>query len=84
MIEHWLTENFEYKEHVLKFTEIEGPHTGKNMAEIVVNLLEKLAISMRLITITDDNAGNNDTLANEILHDLQKIYSSALGSTEII
>ena len=54
------------------------------MTEIVVNLLEKLAISMRLITITGDNAGNNDTLVNEILHGLQKIYSSALESTEII
>ena len=80
VIGHWLTENFEYKKHVLEFIEIEESHTDENMAEIVVNLLEKLAISIKLITITGDNAGNNDTLADEILHDLQEIYSSFLES----
>ena len=63
-------ENFEYKKHILKFMEIEESHTSKNMAKIVVNLLEELDISKKLITITSDNAGNNDTLADNVLYSL--------------
>jgi hypothetical protein len=50
--------------------EIEGPHTGKNMAKIIVKLLEELAISIKLITITSNSAGNNDTLADKVLYHL--------------
>ena len=66
---------------MLEFMEIEEPYTGKNMAEIVVSLLEELDISKKLITITSNNADNNDTLADNVLYSLQNIYSDTQEST---
>lgn len=62
IIGHWLTEDFEYKEVVLEFTEIEGHKSGENMAKIVLDLLRELDIESKLISITGDNASNNETL----------------------
>ena len=61
--------------------EIEGSYIDENMVEIVVNLLEELDISKKLITITSNNAGNNDTLADNVLYSLQNIYSDTQEST---
>jgi hypothetical protein len=84
IIGHWLTVNFEYKERVLEFIEIQGPHTGENMAGIVLEVLKELGISTKLITITSDNASNNDTLVDEVLCGLQEIYLSNSGPTELV
>ena len=44
IIGHWLTKNFEYKEALLKFIEIEGPKSRKNIRGIVLDLLCELDI----------------------------------------
>ncbi len=62
IIGHWLTEDFEYRERLIEFKEIIGPHTGENMAEIVEDTLVELGIEGKLLTITADNATNNETL----------------------
>jgi hypothetical protein len=54
------------------------------MAEIVMNLLEELTISIKLIIITSDNTGNNDTLADKVLHNLREAYHSTLGSIGLV
>jgi len=62
IIGHWLTEDFVYKEAVLEFKEIEGVKSGENMARIVFELLHELDIKYKLLSITGDNASNNETL----------------------
>jgi hypothetical protein len=46
--------------------EIEGTRSGENMGGIVLDLLDKLDIGCKLLSITCDNAGNNETLINEV------------------
>ena len=67
IVGHWLTEDFEKREELLDFVEIEGRHSGENMAERVKSILEEFEIAEKLLTVTGDNAGNNLTLC-DFLH----------------
>ena len=67
-----MTKDFEYKEVVLEFTEIEGHKSRENMARIILDLLCELDIESKLISITSDTTSNNKTLVEEVetgLHD---------------
>jgi hypothetical protein len=46
--------------------EIEGTRSGGNMGGIVLDLLDKLGIDCKLLSITGNNAGNNGTLIDEV------------------
>jgi hAT family C-terminal dimerisation region/Domain of unknown function (DUF4413) len=71
---HWLTADFEKKEKLLEFIEIEGIHSGENLSEVLVVMLEELEIAAKLLTITGDNAGNNGTLCEFLQTALLKEY----------
>jgi hAT family C-terminal dimerisation region/Domain of unknown function (DUF4413) len=71
---HWLTADFEKKEKLLEFMEIEGVHSGENLSEVLVMMLEELGIASKLLTITGDNAGNNGTLCEFLQTSLLKKY----------
>lgn len=45
---HWVDENCELQESVLACEEIIGPHTGSNMAEIVLSVLEEFNINNKV------------------------------------
>jgi hypothetical protein len=64
VIGHWLTEDFVYKERVLEFIEIDRAKSRENIAGIVIELLQELDINDKVISITGDNASNNETLVN--------------------
>ena len=66
VIGHWLTEDFEYKEALLEYAEIEGLKSGKNISAIVLQLLDELDLERKLLSITADNALNNETLMVEV------------------
>ena len=71
VIGHWLSESFAYKEAVLEFVEVEGAKTGENMGAIVLNLLKELNIETKLLSITGDNASNNETLVDAVENGLR-------------
>ncbi len=66
VIGHWLPEDFVYKEALLEFVEIEGAKSGENMGGIVLELLHELDIECKPLSITGDNASNNETLMDEV------------------
>lgn len=76
VIGHWLTPTFEYRERVLEFSEITGSHSGENMAELLQNMLSELQLEDKLLTITADNASNNEALASELYFNLSETYPS--------
>jgi hypothetical protein len=76
VIGHWLTPNFEYRERVLEFSELFGSHSGENMAELLQKMLSELQIEQKLLTITADNATNNESLVSELYFNLKEKYSS--------
>jgi hypothetical protein len=39
---HWISPEFEKREELLEFTDICGPHSRENLAEIVMRMLEEL------------------------------------------
>ncbi|KAL3262695.1 hypothetical protein ABHI18_002508 [Aspergillus niger] len=76
VIGHWLTPDFRYRERVLEFNEPCGSHSGKNMAEVLQKTLEELQIEEKLLTITADNASNNETLLSELYFNVAEKHSS--------
>lgn len=77
VIGHWLTADFEYKERVIEFAELWGIHSGENMAHLVQKMLTELQIEHKLLTITADNASNNETLVSELYFNLTDKLSAA-------
>ena len=74
VIGHWITPAFDKREELLELIEIQGPHSGENLAEIVLAMLDELEIASKLLTITGDNAGNNGTLCEALQTELLKTY----------
>jgi hypothetical protein len=50
----------------LQFVEFDSPHTGSNMAQLVVQTLEFYSLVKKLFCVTTDNASNNDTMVEEL------------------
>jgi hypothetical protein len=55
---------FHYQEGVIEFAEVHEVHTGGNMADHY-RALEGLGIEHKVLTITVDNAINNESLMSE-------------------
>ncbi|KAJ5193615.1 hypothetical protein N7491_000946 [Penicillium cf. griseofulvum] len=83
IIGHWITPDFEKRDELLEFTEINGPHSGENLAEVVLKMLAELDIAPKLLTITWDNAGNNGTLCDSLHDQLLKRYDNDDGRFRI-
>lgn len=76
IIGHWISPEFEKRDELLEFAEINGPHSGENLAEVVLKMLDELDIAPKLLTITGDNAGNNGTLCDSLHGQLLKKYDN--------
>jgi hypothetical protein len=74
IIGHWYTPDFEEREEVLEFIQVEGEHTGERLAEIAMKLLEELELKHKLFAITGDNASNNGTLCYHLFQRLREEY----------
>ncbi|KAJ5537463.1 hypothetical protein N7494_006942 [Penicillium frequentans] len=59
---HWMSSAFQQHRACIGFVEITCNHSGENLANIVATVLERFHISDKVMTITADNASNNDTL----------------------
>ncbi|KAK9241907.1 hypothetical protein V1506DRAFT_509965 [Lipomyces tetrasporus] len=71
IIDHWLTEEFDYREKVLEFKELHGPHSGENLATAVEEVLIELDLEHKLLSIAGDNASNNERMALMLSESLQ-------------
>jgi hypothetical protein len=80
---HWMSSAFQQYRACIEFVEIEGSHSGENLARIVARVLERFHISDKVITITADNASNNDTLHRYLYQKLSQRYDGYLSETII-
>lgn len=69
-----------YREVLLGFEHIHGSHTGSNLSETVVQILQNHGITNRVLSITTDNASNNNTMIMSV-QDL--IQLQGLANTSI-
>jgi hypothetical protein len=51
-----------------------GAHTGENMADLLGSALEELGIEHKILTITADNATNNESLMSELYFNLKEKF----------
>ena len=66
------------QEYVLVLREIQGRHTGENLAPIVLDILQDYSITYKLGYIQMDNATNNDTLMAALSSGILLSYSTII------
>jgi len=67
----------------LDFIEIEGSYSGENLAYYVYRRYKKLGILHKILTLTGDNALNNDTTVRYLYKKLAYIYDDYLEENPI-
>jgi hypothetical protein len=67
VIAHFLNPQYQLEHILIGFKEIEGRHTGQNIALILLNLIEEYEIAEMLGCFVADNATTNDAAVEETL-----------------
>jgi hypothetical protein len=78
---YFLDHDWEYRELLLGFEPLSGTHSGINLSEVLMKLLQQHEIADRVLAITTDNASNNNTLmtyVNEAIQSLELSESSTV------
>ena len=70
---YFLDHDWEYREVLLGFEPLSGTHSGLNLSEVLMKLLQQHEITDRVLAITTDNASNNNTLVNSINEAIQSL-----------
>ncbi len=76
MTAYYINMSWEYKEILLAFEPLEGCHSGKNLAAVVMKVLKEYELEQQFFTMTTDNASNNHTLRKELQESLQLLSIS--------
>ncbi|KAN0131304.1 Ribonuclease H-like domain containing protein [Lactarius tabidus] len=79
IVAHYVNKVGQLEELLINFRELEGEHSGANMAEAVWETLVCFGIENQIMAFMLDNASNNDTLVDEIVKRAkeQGIYMNA-------
>jgi hypothetical protein len=70
---YFIDQEWEYREVLLGFEPIYGSHTGANLSETVFRILQEHSIADRVLSITTDNATNNNTMMTSVQETLQSL-----------
>ena len=73
VVSHFVDESGALRTLLLALKELEGEHSGENMAIIILDVLSTYAIRNRLGYFVMDNATNNDTMVEAIARNFQEI-----------
>ena len=79
---YFINKDWNYRELLLRFEPLYGPHTGVNLSEVLYQLLKERRLLDRIFSVAIDNATNNETLIRALLEKL--ISAGAIGSRESI
>lgn len=70
---YFLDHNWEYREILLGFEPLSGTHSGVNLSDVLMKLLQQYNITDRVLAITTDNASNNHTLMASVQESIQSL-----------
>lgn len=70
---YFLDQDWEYREILLGFEPLSGSHSGVNLNDVVLKLLQQHKITDRVLAVTTDNASNNTTMMSSIQESLQPL-----------
>jgi hypothetical protein len=79
---YFIDKDWNYREMLLGFEPLHGPHTGNNLSDVLHRLLEERKLLDRIFSVTTDNATNNDTMIRALQERLISI--GAISSRESI
>jgi hypothetical protein len=77
---YFIDQDWNYYEVLLGFEHLHGSHTGDNLSETVIQILQAHGIADRVLSITTDNASNNNTMMTGVQ---EKMQSLVLSGTSI-
>jgi hypothetical protein len=66
VIGHWIGPDFQYYERLIDFIELSERGTAENIANLIIPSLNEFALSPKMLSITTDNASNNEKLATTL------------------
>jgi hypothetical protein len=70
---YFIDQDWKYREILLGFEPLHGPHSGANLSTVLLQLLQQHNIVDRVLAITTDNASNNNTLIESIQESIQSL-----------
>jgi hypothetical protein len=79
----WCSSDFKVYRACLDFVQITESHSGENMAGYVFKALKQHNCLTKLLTITADNASNNDTLCRHLYRQMTPLYDEWLSEHPI-
>jgi hypothetical protein len=79
---YFIDKDWNYREMLLGFEPIHGPHTGNNLSDVLYQLLKERGLLHRIFSVTTDNATNNETLIRTLQEKL--ISTGSISSRESI
>jgi hypothetical protein len=74
----WLGPDMQQHRACIDFTQIDGKHSGENLAILVFKALKKHNVLQKLLTVTADNADNNDTCVRHLHRMMAQRYDDHL------
>ncbi|KAJ5300082.1 hypothetical protein PENANT_c146G01845 [Penicillium antarcticum] len=78
---YFLDQDWNYCEVLLGFEHIQGSHTGTQLSETVIRIFQEHGITDRVLSITTDNASNNNTMVQGVQ---EMVQSQALHNTSVL
>lgn len=79
---YFIDKDWNYREMLLGFEPLHGPHTGNNLSDVLHQSLKERGLLDRIFSVTTDNASNNETLIRALQEKL--ISTGVIGSRESI
>lgn len=73
---YFIDQDWNYHEVLLRFEHLHGSHTGSNLNDTVIQILQHHKIADRVLSITTDNATNNNTMITGIQETVQSLLQS--------
>ena len=64
---HFIDDSWELKSQVIAFRYIPGNHSGIKISSVLLDVLKEYQLEDRILTVTVDNASNNNTLVMELI-----------------
>ena len=70
---YFISHEWTLQKRLINFENLRNVHTKTNYAEIIIKTLHDYQFTNQLLTITIDNAANNQTMREKVKNELQKI-----------
>jgi hypothetical protein len=77
---YFLDQDWNYCEVLLGFEHIQGSHAGTHLSDTVLRIFQEHSITNRVLSITTDNASNNNTMIQGVQ---EMVQSQALCDTSV-